>query len=137
MSAALRAASADAPYWSALAAGRLELPRCVGCGQWLWPARFRCSACGDWHQLWQKVKPAGAVFAWTRTWHQFGGTEDIGTPFVTAVVVLDDAPVRLMGIVDGNPDRIAIGDRVTGVFATTSFERRAVPALHWRLEAAP
>ena len=33
---------------------------------------------------------AGTVFAWTRTWHRFGGAEDLGSRFVTALVTLSD-----------------------------------------------
>ena len=35
----------SAPYWSALAQGRLEVQQCLDCGRWTWPPRPVCSKC--------------------------------------------------------------------------------------------
>jgi hypothetical protein len=125
-------ASAEAHYWAALARGEIALPRCAGCARWQWPAVSRCGACGSWEQSWQTVAPRGAIFTWTRTWHAFAGLEALPRPFVSLVVALDDAPARLLGILDRG-DVPRIGARVSARIAATSHQGREIPALRWRL----
>lgn len=134
--AARAVTGADQGYWQALAEGRLDLPRCAGCGRWHWPAVWRCGECGSWEHAWVPVPLTGEIFTWTRTWHPFGGLEEIGVPFVTAVVALDDAPpLRMVGIYDDGGE-IAIGLRVEGRVGQTPFGGQSVPALRWRRETA-
>lgn len=128
---------ADGPYWRALEGGGLELPRCVGCGRWQWPAVWRCGACGSWEQRWTAVEITGSVYSWTRTHHPFGGTEGIGVPFVTVVVELAGAGgVRLTGVLEDEPQDVAIGAAVTGIVGETAFEGMNIPTIRWRLKEA-
>ena len=126
---------AEGRYWDALAEGRLELPRCAGCGRWHWPAVWRCGDCGSWEHGWTATRLAGSVFSWTRTWHKFGGAEGLETPFVTALVTLADAPVRLLGVVEGDETALRIGAPVSGRVGRTPFGEAAIPAIRWSLAA--
>ncbi len=78
---------------------------------------------------------AGAVFAWTRTWHRFGGAEGFGSPFVTALVTLADAPVRLIGVMEGDEAGLKVGSAVTGRIDRTQFGGDAIPAIRWSVTA--
>lgn len=125
---------ADARYWQAVAEGRIELPRCAGCGRWHWPAVWRCGDCGSWEHNWVEVAPRGTIYAWTRTFHPFGGLEDLARPFVSIIVALDEAPARLMGLLDADGDtQVAIGDRVVGRPGETRFAGDTLTAMHWHL----
>ena len=126
---------AEGRYWDALAEGRLELPRCAGCGRWHWPAVWRCGDCGSWEHDWTATRLAGSVFSWTRTWHKFGGAEGLETPFVTVLVTLADAPVRLLGVVEGDETSLRIGAPVSGRVGRTPFGEAAIPAIRWSLAA--
>jgi uncharacterized OB-fold protein len=126
---------AEGRYWDALAEGHLELPQCTGCGRWHWPAVWRCGDCGGWHHDWKPVPLSGTVFAWTRTWHRFGGAESFGSPFVTVLVTLSDAPVRLIGVLEGSEDGLQIGRAVAGRIDRTQFGAHAIPAIRWSLGA--
>ena len=126
---------AEGRYWESLAEGRLELPRCRGCGQWHWPAVWRCGACGSWDHEWVEQAMTGTVFTWTRTWHPFGGTEGFAKPFVTALVTLDSVPIRINGVVEGPDEAIAIGQNVVGHVGRTPFQGSEIPAMRWRLMA--
>ncbi len=127
---------ADQPYWNALAAGRLELPRCRGCGRWHWPAVWRCGDCGSWDHDWVATPLIGSVFTWTRTWHPFGGLEGIGVPFVTVVVALEGAgQTRMVGILDGADAGLQIGAKVEGRVGDTPFGGDRIPSLRWRLSS--
>lgn len=125
----------DAPYWTALEGGRLALPRCASCARWHWPAVARCGDCGEWGLTWQAVPMEGTVFSWTRTWHPFGGTEGLETPFVTVVVAITGAGERrLMGLLEGVPDGqdVATGAPVVGRVTRTRYGGDDIPTITWR-----
>jgi uncharacterized protein len=126
---------AEGPYWSALRAGRLELPRCKGCGHWHWPAVWRCGECGSWDHEWVEQPLAGHVFTWTRTHHHFGGTEGLKRPFVTLVVTLNTVPVRLVGVMEGNETALRIGAAVAGRIDRTAFGDFQIPSIRWSIAA--
>lgn len=122
---------ADARYWDSLSEGRLELPRCVSCRRWIWPAPFRCSACGSWDIGWEPVEKAGRVYSWTRTWHPFQGAENLGLPYVTACVELPQAGgVRLFGLLEPG-DGASIGASVVGAVRTSRVLDRDILAIRW------
>jgi uncharacterized OB-fold protein len=122
---------ADTRYWEALSEGRLDLPRCKACQRWIWPAPFRCGACGSWDIGWETVEPTGTIYSWARTWHPFAGAEELGLPYVTVSIALPQAGgVRLMGLLEPG-EGAAIGVPVTGVVATHRVFDRAIPALRW------
>lgn len=132
--ALMHATGADGPYWYALAEGRLELPRCTGCGRWHWPAVFRCGQCGSWESKWEPVEMRGRVFSWTRSWHAFGGSEGLGVPYVSLIVVLPQAGNRrVLGVLTGDDAALVIGATVIGEVSATPFEGQSIPALRWRL----
>ena len=123
---------ADAPYWNGLAEGRLLLPRCGGCGDWLWPAVSRCGACGSETVEWIEHAMRGTIFSWTRTWHRFGFTESLDLPFVSIVATVDDCGIRLLGRLD-DPDRIdpVIGEPISGAIGATRVGERDIPTIIW------
>jgi len=125
---------ADGPYWQALAAGQLKLPRCNGCGHWHWPAVFRCGECGSWDQQWHDVEPRGTVFSWTRTWHPFDGSEKIGVPYVSLIVELPQCGGRrLLGLLEGDATGLAIGAPVVARVSETEVWGDRIPSLRWTL----
>lgn len=123
---------ADAPYWNGLAEGRLQLPRCAGCGEWMWPAMSRCSACASEDIEWVQREMRATIFSWTRTWHRFGFTENIDLPFVSIVATVDDCGIRLLGRLD-DPDQIdpVIGQAIVGRIGATRVEARDIPTIIW------
>lgn len=125
---------ADGPYWAALAQGRLQLPRCVACGRWHWPAVFRCGTCAGWEMAWEEVPMHGEIYSWSRSWHAFGGAEDLSLPYVSLLVALPQAGgCRLLGVLEGEDAGLKIGAAVQGRAATTMLGARQIPALRWRL----
>lgn len=123
---------ADAPYWAGLAAGKLMLPRCAGCGAWRWPAGHRCGGCGGTGMDWVEQPMQATIFSWTRTWHRFGMTEALDLPYTNIVAKLDGSGIRLMGLID-DPDRIdpVIGEAVTGRIGATIVGDRTLPTIIW------
>jgi len=118
-----------APYWKAIHAGRVELPRCGACAKWIFYPRPFCPACLSRDIAWHEVPARGTVYTFaivqkpTNPWF-FGKT-----PYVYAVVELE-CGVRLPTMITGcDPEKITIGDPVEA-----SFERvdDTVTLLHFR-----
>ena len=125
---------ADAPYWEGLREGALRIQKCDGCGSWQWPAVYRCGECGRWDPPWRDVAMHGTIFSWTRTWQAFPGLELFGLPFITVLVELAGAGgVRLMGILDGEDEGIAIGKPVQGEIIERTMQGEVMPTVVWRL----
>lgn len=73
-----------------------------------------------------------SVFSWTRTWHRFGGTENLDLPFVSVVAEVEGCGIRLIGRMDdpapGNP---VIGESLVGRPATTVAGDEIIPTIIW------
>jgi uncharacterized OB-fold protein len=82
----------SAPYWAALAEGRLELQHCPLCGHWTWPARPICSCCQGEGLAWEQVSGAGEVHSWIVTHQPYGPAFVDAVPFTVVLVRLDEQP---------------------------------------------
>lgn len=118
----------DTPYWEGLRAGRLRLPRCTDCRAWRPIGRILCPSCHGDAVAWEDVAPAGTVHTWIRTHRDFMSELDVPAPYVTVLVALADAPLRLLGLWVGH-EAPAIGDAVAGRFVTPVGS--AWPVLRW------
>jgi len=126
------ASRVDAPYWAGLARGELLIQRCAGCGQWTWPAEWRCGECGSYDFQWPRITPVGEVYTWTRTHYPF--VPDHPVPYVHVLVALTDAGGRrLLGLLTGSDDGLRIGARVEGFVEDPSARTRDLPVMRWRL----
>ena len=105
-----------APYWRALAQGRIELPRCTACARFVFYPRPFCPACHADRLVWEEVPGAGRVYTFSvvhRATHPWFLDK---TPYVYGLVELD-AGVRLPTTIVGcEPSRVRIGMRVDPVF---------------------
>jgi uncharacterized OB-fold protein len=128
--------SADEKYWEFLADGEFRLPRCAGCGHWMWPAHYRCGDCGSWDQDWVPTAPAGYVYSWTRSWYVFDRTQERSED-IPYVVVLAELPgagkARVIGVLDGPDAGLRTGARVVGHADPPSPASKGYPALRWSL----
>jgi uncharacterized OB-fold protein len=122
----------DRPYWEALREDRLVLPRCRSCSTWRELGRVLCNACWSFETDWADVAPTGSVFTWVRTHREFMPELGVPVPFVTVVVALDGAPLRLVGLLreETGAAEPVIGDRVAGVVEQPPSA--AWPVLRWR-----
>jgi uncharacterized OB-fold protein len=121
----------DERYWECLSEGRLELPKCMKCGHWQWPAPYRCNRCGSWEFDWVPQEIAGILYSWTRVYHSFDGTEGLGSPYVPVLVEIPKAGgIRLLGLLD-KESQPRIGKRLSGRVETSSVFGREIPAIRW------
>lgn len=123
----------DQPFWDGLALGELRLQRCTVCKQWTWPPQWRCGPCGSWEMAWESVTMDGIVHSLTWVRHPFTPAMAGRTPFANLLVELPQAGgARLMGLLDGPADGLAINASVVGHVMTDADGK---PVLRWRMKA--
>jgi uncharacterized OB-fold protein len=120
---------AAAPYWQALAQGRLALPRCRACGRLIFYPRSFCPACLSRDVAWETVPGEGRVYTLTVVRRATNPWFMDKTPYVYAVVELDAGPRLPTRLVDCAPEAVSVGLRVV-----PSFERvdDSTTLLHFR-----
>ncbi|MCR5979294.1 DNA-binding protein [Gordonia jinghuaiqii] len=113
----------DREYWTAGADNVLRLPYCASCCRWFFPPAPACPGCAG-PATFRDTGGTGTVFTFTVNVQRY--RPDISTPYVIALIELDDQPgLRVPGNVVGcAPDDVKIGMRVVAAFepATTRDE---------------
>jgi uncharacterized OB-fold protein len=122
-----------APFWKALAAHRIELPRCTACGTLIFYPRTFCTRCHSRDVRWEEISGVGRVYTFSvvhRATHPWFMDK---TPYVYAIVELE-AGVRLPTMLIGcAPEDVSVGMSVEPVFDRASDE---VVLLHFRPRSA-
>ena len=130
---------ADDEYWRGLELGEFRLPQCAGCGKWMWPAHFRCGACGAWELKWIALPPEGRIFTWTRSWYAFDRVRERAAdlPYVTVVAEIPAADgARVIGMLEGSEASLRIGAPVRGRIAPPSEKSKGYPSVVWSIVEA-
>jgi hypothetical protein len=123
-----------APFWQALRAGRIDLPRCRACGGWVFYPRSFCPRCSSRELDWKTVDGQGRVYTFTVVHKPTHPWFASSAPYVYALVELE-VGVRLPTIVvECRPEDVRVGSAVAPVFEKVSEQ---VTLLHFRLRAEP
>lgn len=104
-----------APFWDAAAEGRLVLPRCDRCGEWVWYPRRFCPACASRDVTWTAVSGRGTVYSHTTIAKGPGPYGRVGE-YVLAYVELEEGPRLLTNVVGIEPGAVTVGLAVVAVF---------------------
>ena len=118
-----------APFWTALGAGRLELPVCDACGHHVWYPRAWCPVCEHDRVTWTTLSGRGTVYARTIL-RKAMGPWGAAAPFVIAYVELDEGPRVLTNVLADDPGAIEVGTPVAAVFVPVDEPRDGSPATH-------
>jgi uncharacterized protein len=97
-------------FWDGLRQGELRIQACAECEALCHPPTPSCPRCGSLKASYVVSNGAGSVY--TFAVHHRPAVPGPGTPFVTAVVELDDGTRLLSNLVDVAPDGVEIGMRV-------------------------
>lgn len=93
----------SAPYWQALAEGRLVCQRCRACGnRWL-PARAECPRCLGADHEWVAASGRGRLVSWVVYRVAYHESLRDRLPYNVAIVELAEGP-RLITSIPGHPD---------------------------------
>lgn len=113
------AAAESAPFFAALAEGRLVLQSCSACERMRSPAAPVCPYCGCETATWREHAGDGVVHSWIRYRRSYLPQFEPLMPYVVVCVALDQGP-RLFGrLADDGPDR----DPYVGMPVETVVER--------------
>lgn len=98
----------NAPYWTGGAGGELRVAYCRSCRRYLHPPQADCPNCGSALEF-VAVSGNGVLFSYTVAHQQFH--PDVPTPFVIALVELDEQPGLRMAanLVDCDLDSLVCG----------------------------
>jgi uncharacterized protein len=105
-------------FWTATAAGRLLLKRCLDCGSVIWYPRAICPECSSLRTEWFTASGRGRVYSYTVN-HRGEGAYQDSAPYVLAYVELDEGPRMMTNIVAAEAAELAVGLPVQVVFHDT------------------
>lgn len=95
-------------FWAAAAEGRLLIQKCPSCGHRQFYPRGLCVECGA-NPEWEEASGLGSLHTFTVIRQQGAEPFRAETPYVVAMVELEEGP-RMMGNVTGcPPEEVAVG----------------------------
>ncbi len=112
-----------AGFWAGAAAGELRIPVCGVCSRFRWYPKAHCQHCDAELFTWTAVSGKGTLFSWVVVTHAFLPQFADLTPFVPALVALEEDPtVRVpTRMVHCDPGLLAFDMPVTVTFEPISF----------------
>jgi uncharacterized OB-fold protein len=96
-------------FWDAAAEGRLEVQRCRSCGAWTHYPRELCPRCWSTDLVWEAASGRGVVQTFTvihRPGHPSWADQ---TPYVVAIVQLEEGPTLLSNVIDVAAEQVHVG----------------------------
>jgi uncharacterized OB-fold protein len=99
-------------YWDACREHRLLIQRCPECGQHQFYPRIVCASCGGRGVEWVEASGRGAVESWTVVRTPVAEAYAGETPYVIALIRLDEGPVMMSQLVDCRPEGVSRGMHV-------------------------
>jgi hypothetical protein len=109
-----RPSKTSQPFWDACRARRLIIQQCESCAGYVFIPQDFCSHCLGRSLQWVDAAGTGSIVTFTTVWRP--QTPAFEIPYVIAVVMLDEGVDLLTNLVDADPVRVAIGDRVQVAF---------------------
>lgn len=117
----------SAPYWEGARNGKLLLQRCRDCGTLRFFPRYLCTACGSDHTEWAEASGRGTVHSFTIVHRAAFPEFQARTPYVVALIDLEEGPRMMTNIVGDDALEVAIGEAVTVAFEERGTEGAMVP----------
>ena len=103
-------------YWERVEDQRLSIPTCTDCGEMFFPPRVVCPYCLSGKLELRDSDGIGTIYSFSvvhTDYHPDWGSE---TPYVNALIELDNGLVIFTNIVDCEPDALEVGSAVEVTF---------------------
>ncbi len=113
-------------FWDGCADGRLLLPRCDECGDTIWYPRLVCPFCGSHSVSYVESSGLGTVYSYTVVRRGSGPYRE-ETPYVLAMIQLDDGPIMMSNVVGTDPETLEVGLPVKVIFEPAGEDGDAIP----------
>lgn len=118
------------PFWDNALKGKLTAAKCKHCGTFQLPPQPFCFACQHRDYEWVELPGTGRIYTFTVVRHPLRPQLADAVPYAAGIIELDGtqgAGARLQAnIIDCDPEKLRIGDRVQVVFEKVS-DTLAVP----------
>jgi uncharacterized OB-fold protein len=98
-----------APYWDSVAEHAMRLQRCARCGTFRFYPTAVCPACWSPELTWERVSGAATLYSFTVVHKPVTEAFAAETPYVVALVTLEEGPTMMMNLVGAEEDEVAIG----------------------------
>jgi len=105
-----------APYWKAAREHKLMLPQCLECGRFHSYPRSLCPFCASARLEWRPCSGRGSIYTFTEVFRAPSKAFAADTPYVVAIVELEEGPHLMTRLVTRDNDSIRIGQQVTVAF---------------------
>lgn len=96
------------PYWEAAARGELLVQECPSCGHRQFYPRAMCTRCAA-EPEWIQASGRGTVHTYTVIHQNLGDPWQEMTPYIVAMVELEEGPMMMTNITHCDPDEVEIG----------------------------
>jgi uncharacterized protein len=97
------------PYWTSLAEHAMRLQRCTGCGTYRFFPTPVCPVCWSTEADWAPVSGRLTLYSFTVVHKPVSEAFAAQTPYVVALVTLEEGPTMMMNVVGVPHDALAIG----------------------------
>ena len=117
----------SAPYWEGASDNKLLLQRCSDCETLRFFPRYLCTECGSDNTGWVEAAGCGTVHSFTVVHRAAFPEFQERTPYVVALIDLEEGPRMMSNIVGADALGVAIGDAVTVEFEDRGDDGAKVP----------
>ena len=115
------------PFWDAARDDRLVLQKCGACGTLRFFPRYLCTECGSDRVTWVEASGRGTVHSFTVVHRAAFPAFQERTPYVVALIDLEDGPRMMTNILGDDALEVAIGDAVEVCFEPRGDAGAKVP----------
>ena len=92
------------PFWDSVKAHAMSIQRCGACGRYVFYPRGHCPACFGRDLEWRPVSGRGVVHAFTIVHYHPTPVFRADTPYVVALIELEEGVRMMSNLVDVTPD---------------------------------
>jgi uncharacterized OB-fold protein len=110
------------PHWQACKEQKLLVQQCTRCQSYTFPPEKNCPQCFENSLAWQQSSGKGKIYSFTVVYRP--QTPAFKTPYIAAIIELDEGWYMLSNIIDCDIDKLTINQAVA-----VCFEKRGKSVL--------
>jgi uncharacterized protein len=104
------------PFWEAAKRHELVMPRCTTCDHLFFYPRSECPRCLSNHLEWMQVSGRGRLHTYTVVYQPANAAFRDDTPYIYAVVQLDEGPRMVSNVVQCDLDAVKVDMPLEAIF---------------------
>jgi uncharacterized OB-fold protein len=104
------------PFWEAATRHELVMPRCTICDHLFFYPRSECPRCLSSHLEWMQVSGRGRLHTYTVVYQPANAAFRDDTPYIYAVVQLDEGPRMVSNVVQCDLDAVKVDMPLEAIF---------------------